>query len=103
MRSSLDILSISNSAVEVHEILKCPVRARVVFKILVTVFRFVHGATQVYLGSMFKRVEGHYRLRSSNEIRFIIPRTKTRVADRLITAVGMIYQMTLKLVQIKQV
>ena len=29
MRSSLDILSISNSAVEVHEIFKCPIRTTI--------------------------------------------------------------------------
>ena len=58
------------------------------FKILVTVSRDVQGTAPVYLGSMFKRVHGNYRLRSSNEIRFIVPRTRTRVADRSITTDG---------------
>ena len=58
------------------------------FKILVTFFRVVQGKTPVNLGYMFKRVQGHYILKSSNEIQFIIPRTRTRVADRSITAVG---------------
>ena len=65
-----------------------PVRARVMFKILVTVFRVVQGTAPGYLGSMFKRVQGNYRIRSSNEIRFIAPRTRTKVADRSITTVG---------------
>ena len=34
-----------------------PVRARVLFKILVTVFRIVQGTAPTYLGSMFKRVQ----------------------------------------------
>ena len=58
------------------------------FNIFVTVFRVVQGTAPVYLGSMFKRVQGNYRLWSSNEIRFIVPRTRTRVADRSITTVG---------------
>ena len=58
------------------------------FKILVIVFRVVQGTVPVYLGSMFRRFQGHYRLRSSNEIQFIIPRTRTRAADRSISALG---------------
>ena len=65
------------------------------FKILVTVFRVVQGTVPGYVGSMFKRVQVHYRLRSSNEIRFIVPRTRTRVADRSITTVGLKWWNTL--------
>ena len=85
---------VSNSSADQPsvEILKSlhwlPVRARVMFKILVTVFRVVQGTAPVYLGSIFKRVQGNYRLRSTNEIRFIVPRTRTRVADRSIATVG---------------
>ena len=38
--------------------------------------------------SVFKRVQGQYRLRSSDEIRFVVPRTRTRMADRLISVAG---------------
>ena len=65
-----------------------PVKARIMFKILVTVFRVVQGTAPIYLSSMFKRAQGHYRLRSSNEIRFTVPRTRTRAADRSIAVVG---------------
>ena len=37
---------------------------------------------------MFKRVQGQCRLRSSDEIRFVVPRTRTRMADRPISVVG---------------
>ena len=63
---------VSNSSADQPsvEILKflhwLPVRARAMFKILVTVFRVVQGTAPVYLGSMFKRVQGNNRLRSSN-------------------------------------
>ena len=56
--------------------------------VCVTVFRVVQGTAPVYLGSIFKRVQGNYRLRSTNEIRFIVPRTRTRVAERSIATVG---------------
>ena len=65
-----------------------PVKARIMFKILVTVFRVVQGTAPIYLSSMLKRAQGHYRLRSSNEIRFTVPRTRTRAADRSIAVVG---------------
>ena len=57
------------------------------FKILVIVFRIVQGTAPTYFASMFKRVQGQYRLRSSDEIRFVVPRTRTRMADRSISVV----------------
>lgn len=65
-----------------------PVRARIMFKILVTVYLVVQGTALLYIGSMFQRVQGHYRLRSSGDIRFVVPRTRTRIADRSIAVVG---------------
>ena len=59
-------------------------RARVMFKILVIIFRIVQGTAPMYLASMFKRVQGQYGLRSSDEILFVVPRTRTRMADRSI-------------------
>ena len=58
---------VSNSSADQPsvEILKSihwlPVRSRVMFKILVTVFRVVQGTAPVYLGSVFKCVQGNYR------------------------------------------
>ena len=52
--------------------LKClhwlPIRARIMFKILVLVFRIVQGTAQSYLRSSFNRVPQTYSLRSSDEI-----------------------------------
>ena len=58
------------------------------FKILEIVFRIVQGMVPTHLGSMFEHVQGHYSLRSSNEIRFIVSRTRTRIANRSVTVVG---------------
>ena len=49
---------------------------------------YIQGTAPIYLSSMLKRAQGHYRLRSSNEIRFTVPRTRTRAADRSIAVVG---------------
>ena len=57
------------------------------FKILAIVLRIVQGTAPTYLASMFKRVQGQYRLRSSDEIRFVVPSTRTRMADRSISVV----------------
>ena len=86
------IVANSSSYRPSDEILKSlhwlPVKARIMFKILVTVFRVVQGTAPIYLSSMFKRAQGHYRLRSSNEIRFTVPRTRTRTVNRSIAVVG---------------
>ena len=42
----------------------------------------------MHLGSMFKCVQGYYRLRSASEIRFIVPSARTRIAERSISFVG---------------
>ena len=58
------------------------------FKILATVFRIVQGTAPTYLAPVFKRVQGQYRLRSPDQIRFVVPRMRTRMADRSISVVG---------------
>lgn len=65
-----------------------PVRARIMFKILVIVFRTVQGTAPPYLKCLFNRVQGKYRLRSSDDIQFTVPITRTRIADRSIAVVG---------------
>ena len=37
---------------------------------------------------MFNRVQGNYRLRSSDNIQFIVPRTRTLNSDRSLAVVG---------------
>lgn len=49
-----------------------PVRARIMFN----------------LKCLFNRVQGKYRLRSSDDIQFTVPRTRTKIADRSIAVVG---------------
>jgi hypothetical protein len=65
-----------------------PVRARIMFKILVMVFRVIHGTAPVYLQQLFTRNQSRYRLRSTDEINLNIPRTRTRMADRSIAITG---------------
>jgi hypothetical protein len=73
------------------EILKAlhwlPVRARIMFKILVTVFRTVQGTAHSYLRCLLNRVQGKYRLRFTDDIQFAVPKTRTKIADRSIAVV----------------
>ena len=65
-----------------------PVQARILFKVLVIVFRVVKGTAPIYLRSMFTHAQGSYRLRSSVGIQFRVPRHRTKIADRSLAVVG---------------
>ena len=65
-----------------------PIRARIMFKILVLVFRVHQGYAPLYIQSLFKRNTKCYRLRSTSDIQFEIPKTRIKIADRSIAIVG---------------
>ena len=59
-----------------------PVKASVMFKVLVVVFRVIYGTAPVYLREMCLPALGHYKLRSHNETKFYTIRRRTTLADR---------------------
>ena len=65
-----------------------PVKARVMFKVLVIVFRVIKGTAPVYLREMFTSSRQRYRLRSQSDINFNIPRRRTKLADRSLAVTG---------------
>jgi len=65
-----------------------PVKARVMFKVLVIVFRVINGTAPVYLREMFVPTRQRYRLRSQSDTNFNIPRRRTKLADRSMAVVG---------------
>ena len=65
-----------------------PVKARVMFKVLVMVFRVIEGTAPIYIRQMFQIHQGRYRLRSQNDTNFIIPKRRTKLADRSLAVVG---------------
>jgi hypothetical protein len=65
-----------------------PVRARIMFKIIVTVFRIVNNTSPNYLKEMFLQSKSRYRLRSRSDRNFIVPRRRTKLADRSLAVVG---------------
>ena len=65
-----------------------PVKARVMFKVLVMVFRVIQGNAPAYLRDMFVANQGRYRLRSQSDLNFTIPRRRTKLADRSLAVVG---------------
>ena len=76
------------SAVLLKQLHWLPVKARIMFKVLVMVFRVINGTAPVYLREMFAPTQGRYRLRSQSDIYFHIPRRRTRMADRSFAVVG---------------
>ncbi len=69
-----------------------PVRARIMYKVIVTVFRVVNGTAPLYIRKLFNPIQGQYRQRlrssSSSVIQFEIPTTRTKLADRSLAVVG---------------
>ena len=68
-----------------------PVRARIMFKILVLVHRVIRGSAPTYLESLFKHARRNYRLRSNdceNTPPLVVPRHRTKLVDRSISVVG---------------
>ena len=68
-----------------------PVKARIMFKILVIMFRVIHGTTPVYIMSLFNVTKRKYSLRSSGGdscTNFLVPRRMTKLADRSLSVVG---------------
>ena len=78
-KSSADLLT------ELHWL---PVKARVMFKVLVILFRVIMGTAPSYLKTMFDPIRQGYRLRSQNDTNFHIPRRRTKLADRSIAVTG---------------
>lgn len=65
-----------------------PVKARIMYKVLVMVFRVVHGYAPGYLQEMFVPANSRYRLRSQSDCNLVIPRRRTKMADRSLAVVG---------------
>ena len=66
-----------------------PVKARVMFKVLVLVFRVIAGTAPIYIKDMFvHKNTSRYRLRSQSDVNFHIPRRRTKLADRSLAVVG---------------
>ena len=65
-----------------------PIRARIEYKALVQMYRVINGTAPLYIHSLFYQVRGHYRLRSSDNYSFAIPRTRTRLSDRSVSCAG---------------
>lgn len=58
------------------------------FKILVIVFRVINGTAPAYLREMFTPFQRRYQLHSKSEMCFIVPRRRTKLADRSLAVVG---------------
>ncbi|XP_060608223.1 uncharacterized protein LOC132760282 [Ruditapes philippinarum] len=68
-----------------------PVKARIMFKVILIVFRVIHGTAPTYLITLFNCVRRKYRLRSAADdtcTQFVVPRRRTRLADRSISVMG---------------
>ena len=65
-----------------------PVKARIMFKVLVKVFRVISGTAPTYIRQMFHVLQGRYRRPSQSDTNFIIPRRRTKLADRSLVVVG---------------
>ncbi len=55
-----------------------PVKFRIHFKILVMVFRALHGQAPVYINEMLKPYNSSRNLRSSNQILLVVPRSRLK-------------------------
>lgn len=69
-----------------------PIRARIMYKVIVTVFRVANGTAPLYLRKLFTKCQSQYRKRlrssSSSHIRFDIPSTNSKLADRSLAIMG---------------
>lgn len=67
-----------------------PIRARIMFKAIVTVFRVVNGTAPSFLCDMFISSKNQYRqrLRSSSSHLFDVPITNTKLAGRSLAVAG---------------
>ena len=59
-----------------------PVQARIMFKIIVTVYKCLNGTSPDYLRSMLIAEQPSYSLRSTQGIMLKIPRMRTKLAER---------------------
>jgi hypothetical protein len=87
-RVTLDVSYDKPSSELLKQLHWLPVKARVKFKILVTVFRVINGTAPAYLREMFTLLQGRYQLRSKSELCFAVPRRRTKLADRSLAVVG---------------
>ncbi|XP_060561618.1 uncharacterized protein LOC132721348 [Ruditapes philippinarum] len=68
-----------------------PVKARIMFKVILIVFRVIHGTAPTYLITLFNCVRRKYSLRSAADdtcTQFVVTRRRTRLADRSISVMG---------------
>ena len=65
-----------------------PVKFRIQYKILVMVFKCLHGEGPSYLASLLERHNPTRSLRSSDKNMLVKPRTKRRWGDRAFSAAG---------------
>ena len=66
-----------------------PVPARIQFKVLVLVFKCLHGTAPVYLTRLInRRSSSSYSLRSDCGNNLVVPKTRTQMADRSFRVAG---------------
>ncbi|XP_060604350.1 uncharacterized protein LOC132757163 [Ruditapes philippinarum] len=68
-----------------------PVKARIMFKVILIVFRVIQGTAPTYLLTLFNCVRRKYSLRSAADdtcSQFVVPRRRTRLGDRSISVMG---------------
>ena len=67
--------------IEMHILISSPVRFRIRFKILIFVFRAIHGLAPSYLSDFISiRKQSSYNLRSNNELLLVPPPVSFRPA-----------------------
>jgi hypothetical protein len=65
-----------------------PVRARIMYKVIVLVFKSLKQTAPKYLSDMLNIQQSRYSLRSGDTLTLIVPRTRTKMAERSFTVVG---------------
>ena len=78
--------SISKTLIELHWL---PVKARVDFKVILTVFKALNNAAPVYIRDMFVRPDKpRYNLRKNSVRNLVIPRSYNKINDRALAIAG---------------
>ena len=78
----------ASSTVLLKQLHWLPVQARIMFKVLVMVFRTINGTAPIYLKKLLVNKRSRPELRSCSGTCFTIPRRRTKVADKSFSVVG---------------
>jgi hypothetical protein len=72
-----------------YELHWLPVQQRINYKVIITVFKSIHGMAPIYLSDLIQMQVPQRQLRSSDEVRLCVPRTKTAsYGDRAFSVCG---------------